>query len=123
MSLFDFFKRHQKEDASIEKTEEDKTSEGAGDTVEEDGDADLTASKEVLYAKVIDRICGINTKTSNAYKTVKTVKEFVIVFEDSEGKFRRLLVGENMYDAFEEGQVGTLTLIDGQLDSFVLDEE
>ena len=54
---------------------------------------------------------------------VKTVKEFVIVFEDSEGKFRRVLVGEDMYDAFEEGQVGMLTLINGQIDSFVLDGE
>jgi hypothetical protein len=115
MSLFSFFKKGKKETAENSAV----NSEPCAKCVDEFEDA----IEESFHAKVIDRICGINTKTSNGYKMVKTVKEFVIVFEDDDGKFRRVLVSESMYDAFEEGQAGTLTLIDGQIDSFVLDEE
>ena len=115
MSLFNFFKKKQREITKNTSVDSDLCA----------GDADEFKNpiEENFHAKVIDRICGINTKTSNAYKMVKTVKEFVIVFEDGEGKFRSVLVGEDMYDAFEEGQAGTLTLINGKIDSFVLDEE
>ena len=125
MSLFDFLKKRQKKNSDAEYTEAEATAVSDETIVEEDTDDEIFQApiKETFCAKVIDRICGINTKTSNAYKMVKTVKEFVIVFEDSEGKFRRVLVGEDMYDAFEEGQVGMLTLLNGQIDSFVLDGE
>ena len=115
MSLFSFFKKGKKETAENSAVNSEPCAKG----VDEFEDA----IQESFHAKVIDRICGINTKTSSSYKMVKTVKEFVIVFEDGEGMFRRVLVSENMYDAFEEGQVGPLTLINGQIDSFVLDEE
>ena len=116
MSLFGFLKKKQKEEKDAEEI-------FVNSEAECDDEEFAPAKEESFHAKVIDRVCGVNTKTSNAYKIVKTVKEFLIVFEDDERKFHKILVKEDMYDAFEEGQVGTLTLIGGRLDSFVLDEE
>ena len=59
------------------------------------------------------------------YKGIKTptlIKEFFVYFEDEDGNTIKLDVSEENFDAFEKGQKGLLTLNDGQLYSFVLDE-
>lgn len=56
-------------------------------------------------------------------KNPKTVKRFVIGFETENGDTLVLDVFEEYYEGFEVGQVGTLILLDGAFDSFVLDED
>lgn len=55
-------------------------------------------------------------------KQPKLIKDFLVFFVDDEGIEYKLLVAESDYCALEEGMVGNLTLIDGQLNSFELDE-
>ncbi len=54
-------------------------------------------------------------------KTPKAVKEFTITFKTDDGQLLKLSVPEEMYDGFEKGQYGLLTIIDGELYSFDLD--
>ena len=51
-----------------------------------------------------------------------TKKHFYVKFRDDDGQIYDIRVSEEYYFAFEKGQTGTLTLLDGKLDSFVLDE-
>ena len=90
-----------------------------------DEDQRLNQEGEVVsfYAEVIDMACGVNMIGHQAYKQPKTVKEFCIKFRSDGGEIYDIFVGESIYDGFEKGQRGVLTLIDGQIDSFELDEE
>ena len=56
-------------------------------------------------------------------KLPKLIKTFLVFFEDENGKVFNIEVSEENFDAFEIGQKGLLTLEDGQLYSFQLDEE
>ena len=56
-------------------------------------------------------------------KIPKLVKTFFVFFEDENGNVIKIDVSEENFDAFEKGQKGLLTLQDGQLYSFVLDED
>ena len=56
-------------------------------------------------------------------KLPKLIKTFLVFFEDENGKVFSIEVSEENFDAFEIGQKGLLTLEDGQLYSFQLDEE
>ena len=90
-----------------------------------DDELDTPAEPEVtvLSAEVIHMACGVNTVGTQGYKQPKVVKTFLIKFRDKDGKIFDIQVNEEMYAAFELGQCGSLTLIDGKIDSFVLDEE
>ena len=73
-----------------------------------------------LNVKVID------LKLETHYEGIKTprlVKTFLVFFEDKNGNVIKIDVSEENFDAFEKGQKGLLTLQDGQLYSFVLDED
>ena len=70
-----------------------------------------------VRATVVDQACG--TKLVGI-KILKLVKEFVVVFRTEDGKILELNVKEGMYDGFEIGQTGILTLVDGALYSFKL---
>ena len=73
-----------------------------------------------LNVKVID------LKIETHYEGIKTprlVKTFLVFFEDKNGNVIKIDVSEENFDAFEKGQKGLLTLQDGQLYSFVLDED
>ncbi len=73
-----------------------------------------------LNVKVID----LKLETHyEGIKTPKLIKEFLVFFEDENGNVINIDVSEENFDAFEIGQKGLLTLQDGQLYSFVLDEE
>ena len=75
------------------------------------------------HVTVLDMACGVSTVGYQSYKQPKAVKTFLIKFADDEQNIYDIPVSEGMYDAFEVEQKGTLTIINGQIDSFVLDEE
>ena len=75
----------------------------------------------VVHVEVVDMTCGVESVGYQAYKQPKAVKYFVIQFKDDEGGLWEIPVVEEMYDGFEKGQTGMLTLIDGELISFDLD--
>ena len=70
-------------------------------------------------ATVVDQTCCVKMV---GIKTPKTVKEFVIVFQSENGDILKLNVPEEMYDGFEQGQTGILSIIDGELYGFELEE-
>ena len=72
-----------------------------------------------IRATVVEQECCVKTV---GIKTPKTVKEFAVVFETGDGEILKLNVPEEMYDGFEKGQTGFLTIVDGDLYGFVLDE-
>ena len=72
-----------------------------------------------VHAKVAKMECATRYV---GIKQPKLVKDFLVFFEDDEGTEYRLLVDEADYCALEEGMTGMLTLIDGQLNGFELDE-
>ena len=71
-------------------------------------------------ATVVDQTCCVKMV---GIKTPKTVKEFVIVFQLENGDILKLNVPEEMYDGFEQGQTGILSIIDGALYGFELEEK
>ena len=78
---------------------------------------------KTFQAEVIDIACGVYMDDGQFYTQPKAVKEFCVKFRDGDGNIHNVLIPEELYDAFEIGQHGTLTLIDGNLSSFVLDED
>ena len=73
-----------------------------------------------IKATVVDQTCCVKMV---GIKTPKTVKEFVIVFQSENGDILKLNVPEEMYDGFEQGQTGVLSIIDGVLYGFELEEK
>lgn len=71
-----------------------------------------------IKVKVIDQYC---TTRMIGMKRPKSVEEYFISFEKDNGEVLKLLVPKECYDGFEIGQVGILTLVDGELYSFKLD--
>lgn len=72
------------------------------------------------HAEVVDMKCSVNMV---GHKEPKTVKSFVVAFELDDGEIMSVSVPEVFYEGFDIGLKGTLTLVDGQLKSFELDEE
>ena len=70
---------------------------------------------QTFRATVVDMGCAVRTE---GWKTPKTVRDFMVVFQTEDGQRLSFPVPEEMYDGFEKGQTGTLTLVDGQLYSF-----
>jgi len=68
-----------------------------------------------VKATVADMACAVRTE---GWKTPKTVREFMVVFQTEDGQRLEFFVPEEMYDGFEKGQTGTLTLVDGALYGF-----
>lgn len=74
--------------------------------------------EQTMTAEVVNLFCKVD---SIGYRPPKTVKLFTVVFKKENGECFELRVDEEEYSAFEVGQCGTLTLLDGALNSFVLD--
>lgn len=74
-----------------------------------------------MHAEIVDMICG--TGMVGSYRMPKSVKSFVIIFKNDDGEILELLVPEEYYTELSVGQRGKLTLLEGRLDSFELDEE
>ncbi len=75
-------------------------------------------TERTIQATVIDQYCFVKTI---GYKTPKTTKVFTVVFKSGDETIK-LNVPEEMYDGFEKGQTGLLTIADNYLYSFVSDE-
>ena len=72
-----------------------------------------------VHAEVINMECGVNTVGHNE---PKAIKYFIITFKCDDGELLHVSVPEVFYTGLEIGLVGMLTLVDGQLKSFELDE-
>lgn len=73
---------------------------------------------ETVRATVIDMACRAKMVGT---KTPKAVREFTVIFETSDGEILKINVPEEMYDGFDKGQTGILTLADGDLYSFEIE--
>lgn len=73
-------------------------------------------SVEVVVT-VIDQNCCVKMV---GRREPKTIKEFSVSFQTEDGKLLKFDVPEDMYDGFEIGQKGILTVIDGALYGFSL---
>ncbi|MBQ8783724.1 MAG: hypothetical protein IJZ57_08140 [Clostridia bacterium] len=68
-------------------------------------------------AKVIDLTCRVEMV---GVKTPKTVEIFTVVFETDDKEIIEINTSQEMYEGFEKGQYGELTLADGELYSFII---
>ena len=74
---------------------------------------------EEIRATVVDHTCQVQLVGT---KTPKATKIFTVVFRTEDSNILSLRVPEEMYDGFEKGQTGTLTIVDGELYGFSLVE-
>ncbi len=81
---------------------------------------ELTDEKVQKRVTVVGQTCSARVKMVNS-KTRKSVNEFLIYFKDKDGNVFPISVPEDLYDGFEDGQKGTLTLVNGKLFGFELD--
>ena len=103
--VYDLKRNKKKYDAEMEEYIENKFSEEA----------------EVVscHAEIVDMVCG--TGMVGSYRLPKSVKTFLIVFKNDEGKTLEISVPEEYYLDLSVGQKGVITLVEGNLDSFELD--
>ena len=98
--------RHRKEiRAEVERQEEERCS--------------IEFSNEELRATVIDHSCSVQMV---GLKMPKATKIFSVSFETENSEILTFQIPEEMYDGFEKGQTGLLTIVDGQLYGFAPDE-
>ena len=72
-----------------------------------------------LRATVLDQTCEVKLMGT---KTPKATKIFTVVFRTEDDKIFSFHVPEEMYDGFEKGQTGVLTVVDGELYGFAIEE-
>ena len=80
---------------------------------------DIEPEIVTMHVRVVDLGCFVTHKGT---KTPRVEENYVIAFENDCGERCEFSVGRDMYDGFEIGQVGELTVIDGKVSSYVLDE-
>ena len=82
----------------------------------------LESEGEMFTAHVMitDMLCGVNMI---GYKTPTTIKQFIVKFKTDDGEILTIPVDEEYYHALDVGMGGKLTLIDGQINEFMPDEE
>ena len=73
---------------------------------------------EILHVRVTEQYCQLHTVGTRSFRNVKA---FLIRVRDDFGNEREISLPEELYDAFEIGQIGTLTLVDDEVYSFELD--
>ncbi len=98
-----------------------KTSE-EGLLASEDEHFNKNGENITTHVEVLDMICGVSTIGYQAYKQPKSVKDFVIKFKTDTGDVFDVHISEEMYEGFDVGLSGMLTLVDGQISSFELDD-
>ena len=82
----------------------------------------LESEGEMFTAHVMitDMLCGVNMI---GYKTPTTIKQFIVKFKTDDGEILTIPVDEEYYHALDIGMGGKLTLIDGQINEFMPDDE
>ena len=88
----------------------------------EDAQLDEEGDIITVHAEIVDMVCGVNTIGYQSHRQPKAVKYFAIKFKNDDGALLNVFVSEEMYSELEIGLSGMLTLIDGNLDSFELDD-
>lgn len=73
---------------------------------------------ESFQAKVIDLYCRAEMI---GIKTPKSVEIFTVVFESADKNEIKIDVPQEMYDGLELGQSGEVTIVEGELYSFIVD--
>jgi hypothetical protein len=81
-------------------------------------DTIFSPQTEILHVTVTEQYCRMDAVGTRSFRNVKT---FAIHVRDDFGNERKIELPEELYDAFEVGQLGTLTLVDGEVYSFELD--
>ena len=89
----------------------------------EDESVEAEVQTVTMHAHVIDMACSVKSVGEQCYKQPKAVKTFIIKFKNDMGEILDLTVPEEIYEGFDKGLTGSLTIIDGKLDSFVPDED
>ncbi|MBR2722318.1 MAG: hypothetical protein IKB75_06040 [Clostridia bacterium] len=79
---------------------------------------DIEPEIVTMHAKVADMCCFTESKGT---KMPILIRNFFVLFEDDNGQMHKIAVDEELYTAFEIGQVGELTLVDGGVTSYILD--
>lgn len=105
MIFVPMFKNRKTIRAEVERQEEERCS--------------IEFSNEELRATVIDHSCSVQMV---GLKMPKATKIFSVSFETENSEILTFQVPEEMYDRFEKGQTGLLTIVDGQLYGFAPDE-
>lgn len=106
VTVWDLKKNKNKYDEAAKEYEEKKFSE--------------EANVITRHVEIVDMVCG--TGMVGSYRLPKSEKTFLIIFRDDEGGTTELAVGEEVYLSLEVGMKGMLTILEGHLDSFELDE-
>ena len=70
---------------------------------------------ESFRVTVVDMVCYADMTGT---KSPKSKRVFTVSFETESGEILKKNVTEEMYDGFDKGQTGVLTLVDGDLYSF-----
>ena len=86
---------------------------------EEEEEFEREAETFTVHAEIVDMVCG--TGMVGSYRLPKSSKTFIIKFSADSGEVYELSVPEEYYLELSVGQTGTLTLVEGNLDSFELD--
>ena len=86
---------------------------------EEDKEFERDAEIVTVHAEIVEMVCG--TGMVGSYRLPKSSKTFIIKFSADNGEVYELSVPEEYYLELSVGQKGTLTLVEGNLDSFELD--
>ncbi len=68
-------------------------------------------------AEIIDLSCRVDMV---GIKTPKTVTIYTVIFETYENEIIKLEIPQEMYDGLEIGQKGEVTLVEGELYSFIV---
>lgn len=70
-----------------------------------------------ILAEVVDLSCYVNMIGT---KNPETVEIYTVIFETDSKKIISVNVPKEMYDGIEKGQRGELTLVEGELYSFII---
>ncbi|MBQ7956553.1 MAG: DUF2500 family protein [Clostridia bacterium] len=68
-------------------------------------------------AEIIDLTCRVDMV---GIKTPKTVTIYTVEFKTDEKEIIKLEIPQEMYDGLEIGQIGEVTLVEGELYSFIV---
>ncbi len=81
---------------------------------------DEAPQQETFDAAVVDMQCRVVTTGG---RVPKTVKEYEVYLQREDGTVGRYPVSEEFYQGFEIGQRGCVTLIDGAIYGFSLEDD
>ena len=76
-----------------------------------------------MHVEVIGMACGAKAANSYLYKYPDVKEFFIITFKKDNKDVLEIPVAKEMYDGFDVGLQGMLTLVDGGVLSFVPDSE